>query len=75
VHQRPDIISDGELIAEGIYLSGSFKQAVEAINNRVITSADIKKILAIVDGTAENWKQKLKKEAGLWKKECRKKYL
>lgn len=42
VHQRPDLIADGKLIAEGLYLGGDFQQAVEAINNRTLTTADIK---------------------------------
>jgi putative transcriptional regulator len=42
VHQRPDIISNSELIADGIYIGGNFKQAVAAINNHTITTADLK---------------------------------
>lgn len=42
VHQRPDLIADGKLIAEGIYLGGNFQQAVEGINNRTLTTADLK---------------------------------
>lgn len=42
VHQRPDLIADGKLIAEGMYLGGNFQQAVEAINNRTLTTADVK---------------------------------
>ena len=42
VHQRPDLISEGKLIAEGMYLGGNFQQAVEAINNRTLTTADVK---------------------------------
>ena len=42
VHQRPDLIADGKLIAEGMYLGGNFQQALEAINNRTLTTADVK---------------------------------
>jgi putative transcriptional regulator len=42
LHQRPDVIADGTLIAEGMYLGGNFQQAVEAINNRTLTTVDVK---------------------------------
>jgi putative transcriptional regulator len=42
VHQRPDIIEQGVAVDNGIYLGGNFKQAVKAINNRTITTADLK---------------------------------
>jgi putative transcriptional regulator len=42
VHQRADVIEEGVLIADGLYLGGNFKQAVEAINNRTLTTADVK---------------------------------
>lgn len=42
VHQRPDIIQEGAAIGDGMYMGGNFAQAVEAINNRIITTADLK---------------------------------
>jgi putative transcriptional regulator len=42
VHQRPDVIAEGKLIVEGMYLGGDFQQAVEGINNRTLTTADVK---------------------------------
>ena len=42
IHQRPDIITGGVPVANNIYVGGNFKQAVAHINNKTITSADIK---------------------------------
>lgn len=42
VHQRPDVINDGVLIDNGMYLGGNFQQAVQGINNRTLTTADVK---------------------------------
>jgi putative transcriptional regulator len=42
IHRRNDIIADGTLIIDNIYLGGDFKQAVTHINNKVLTQADIK---------------------------------
>jgi putative transcriptional regulator len=42
VHQRPDLIEEGVAVDNNIYMGGNFKQAVEAINNRTITTADLK---------------------------------
>lgn len=42
VHRRPDLIENGVLIAEGIFLGGNFQQAVEHINNHFITEKDIR---------------------------------
>lgn len=42
VHQRPDVIEEGVSIHDGMYLGGNFQQAVEAINNRIITTIDLK---------------------------------
>lgn len=33
LHQRPDIIEDGKLLFDNVYLSGNFAQAVSFINN------------------------------------------
>jgi len=42
IHQCPAIIEDGTLINDEIYLGGDINQAVRAINNKSISSADIK---------------------------------
>lgn len=42
VHQRPDIISEGVLIANGMYIGGNFQQAVQGIIKRNLTTADLK---------------------------------
>jgi putative transcriptional regulator len=42
VHQRPDVIEEGVSISDGMYLGGNFQQAVKAINNRIITTIDLK---------------------------------
>lgn len=42
LHQRPDLIEGGILIAQGVYLGGNLQQAVTGINNRTISSDQIK---------------------------------
>lgn len=42
VHHRPDVIAEGELIANDMFFGGNFQQAVAAINNRTLTTADLK---------------------------------
>jgi putative transcriptional regulator len=42
LHQRPDLIQGGALIANDIYLGGDFAQAINSINNKSITAKDIK---------------------------------
>jgi len=42
IHQRPDLITGGELITGNIYLGGDFKAAMEHINNGTITGKDIR---------------------------------
>jgi len=42
IHQRPDIITGGTLVANKIYVGGDFKQAVTHINNNTLNSVDIK---------------------------------
>ena len=42
IHRRPDIVTEGKAIGDGIYFGGNFKQAVTAINNKSLTTADIK---------------------------------
>ncbi len=42
LHQRPDLIQEGVAVDNGMYMGGNFKQTVEAINKRIITTADLK---------------------------------
>ncbi|MDI3321177.1 YqgE/AlgH family protein [Pinibacter soli] len=42
IHQRPDLIKDGTLTHNNIYLGGDFKTAVKLINDRTITEKDVK---------------------------------
>lgn len=42
IHQRPDLIAGGDLIANNIYLGGDFKSAMMHINNNTITEKDIR---------------------------------
>lgn len=42
VHQRPDLITGGTLVAGNIYLGGDFKQAILHLNSKAITGKDIK---------------------------------
>ncbi|MBO9619244.1 MAG: YqgE/AlgH family protein [Niabella sp.] len=42
IHRRSDLIDEGQLIGNTIYLGGNFKQAVAAINDGVLTEEDIK---------------------------------
>ncbi len=42
IHQRPDIIAGGTLVANNTYLGGNFKQAITHLNNNTLTSNDVK---------------------------------
>lgn len=42
LHRRPDLVTDATKVANGIYLGGNFRQAVDAINNGEISAAQIK---------------------------------
>ncbi len=42
LHRRSDIIEDGKLLINNVYMGGNFKQAVDCINNNAISSNDIK---------------------------------
>ncbi len=45
VHRRPDVITGGTLVADGIFLGGDFKAAVAGIDNNMLTEGDIKLFL------------------------------
>lgn len=42
IHQRPEVIDDGEHLQGNLYLGGDFKKAVNAINQNIIGKQDIK---------------------------------
>ncbi|MBO9634477.1 MAG: YqgE/AlgH family protein [Chitinophagaceae bacterium] len=42
IHQRPDLIDGGTLVAGNIYVGGNFNTAVRLINNKTLTEKDIK---------------------------------
>jgi putative transcriptional regulator len=42
IHKRNDVIDNGELLTDDIYLGGNFTQAITAINNSSIIDKDIK---------------------------------
>lgn len=42
VHKRPDMIEAGTPIANGVYLGGDFKAAVQNIDDNLLTGTDIK---------------------------------
>jgi putative transcriptional regulator len=41
IHKRPDLIKDGTLIADGVYLGGDFKDTVKHIGNNLLTGKDL----------------------------------
>jgi putative transcriptional regulator len=42
IHKRNDVIDNGELLTDDIYLGGNFTEAITAINNSSIIDKDIK---------------------------------
>ncbi|GGH63302.1 putative transcriptional regulator [Filimonas zeae] len=42
IHRRPDIVTGGEPVCEGVFLGGDFAAAVKAINNSKLTEQDVK---------------------------------
>lgn len=42
LHQKPDMISDGSAVGNGIYNGGNFKEALTLINNKTLSPGDIK---------------------------------
>jgi len=42
LHRRSELVAGGATICDDLYIGGDFKQALAAINNRTITSDDIK---------------------------------
>ncbi|GAB2812151.1 YqgE/AlgH family protein [Ferruginibacter profundus] len=42
LHRRPDVIEGGIKVDEAVYYGGNFKQAVQCINDKMISTDDIK---------------------------------
>ena len=42
LHRRPELIAGGEPVSGSTYLGGNFKKAVELLNNRAMSEADMK---------------------------------
>jgi putative transcriptional regulator len=42
IHRRPDRINDGIQISGAIFYGGNFRQAINGINNKSLSAADIK---------------------------------
>lgn len=42
LHKRPDLIEDGTVAGNDIFVGGNFKQAVTAINHKSLSTKDIK---------------------------------
>jgi putative transcriptional regulator len=42
MHCRPDLIADGEQVADNVYIGGDFKKAVQLLNNGVLPVADVR---------------------------------
>lgn len=42
IHRRPDLVENSQLIANGMYTGGDFKQAVALMNDGALTEEDFK---------------------------------
>jgi putative transcriptional regulator len=42
MHRRPDLIADGEKIADNVYMGGDFKKAVQLLNTGQLPVADVR---------------------------------
>lgn len=42
MHRRPDLIKDGELISDAVYMNGDFKTAVQLLNNGELPVNDVR---------------------------------
>ncbi|MCR6721811.1 MAG: YqgE/AlgH family protein [Chitinophagaceae bacterium] len=45
LHRRADLIPDSQLITDGIYYGGDFKETVKLINNKTLIEKDIRLII------------------------------
>ncbi len=42
IHRRPDVITEGNEVANGIYYGGNFAQVISGIEKKTITPADVR---------------------------------
>ncbi len=42
IHRRPDLITSGTLVAANIYVGGNFKEVLAHLNNKTLTTKDVK---------------------------------
>jgi putative transcriptional regulator len=64
IHQRPDLIKEGTLVHNNIYLGGDFKAAVRLINNHTLTTKDIKIFIGYCGWDANELEEEI--EEGSW---------
>lgn len=67
IHQRNDLIPGGTLIAGNMYMGGDFKQAIRHINQKTLTTADIKICIGYCGWDAGDLENEVAE--GSWKQE------
>lgn len=67
IHRRNDIIAGGEHIVDDIYLGGDFNKAIASINNKTITTKDIKIFIGYCGWDADELEAEI--EEGSWEVE------
>lgn len=65
IHRRNDLIPGGTLITGNIYFGGDFKQAIKLINNKTLTTADIKIFIGYCGWNANELEEEIAE--GSWK--------
>lgn len=65
IHQRNDLIPGGTLITGDIYFGGDFKQVIKHINNKTLTSSDIKIFIGYCGWNANELEAEIAEES--WK--------
>lgn len=64
LHQRPDVIEEGVAVDNRFYMGGNFKQTVDAINNRTITTAELKLLVGYCGWNKDELEAEI--EEGSW---------
>lgn len=64
VHQQPNLIEEGSIVGNGIYVGGNFSQAVTGINNKSLTTNDIKIFVGYCGWDAGELEEEI--EEGSW---------